>query len=362
MSPSRWSRLWAPSPRAYQRWISGEPSESLVRVLGLLGICAAVVGAITYPLVAVSGDPALAGLVLLAAAGAGLVLTVLPGRWLTPPVAMVTVVSGIALQTLFAGLTGGVSSPYRAGFVAVVLLVAFFARPTLAVAAAMLGIAGMVVAGALHGGLTSAEVAAVFTAGLLTLMVALTAGQLAAWQRDEERRLRRRVDRARRVAQIRRAESLADPLTGAGNRRRFESDLLELLRAAHSDPRGVLLAADVDGLKRINDSFGHPMGDRAIVAVADALRGVLRRDDRLYRIGGDEFAVLFPGVGVATVEGRLRAHLQVEVPGVGDVRASLGLAEVRGGDLVADVVRRADEQLYEAKQHRARTPRSGAAP
>lgn len=88
-------------------------------------------------------------------------------------------------------------------------------------------------------------------------------------------------------------EALADALTGLGNRRSFDRDLdREIARARRNGSPLTLAVVDLDGLKRINDVDGHAAGDRAIVALADALRATSRRGDRAYRIGGDEFAVL----------------------------------------------------------------------
>lgn len=352
MRSFRWPSLHRPFRRLDRHLTAADPSASLVHSLGLLGIAAALVGAITYPLVDPQSHPELVGLALFTAAAAGSLLAVLPGRWISPLLASLAVIGSIALQTLFAAITGGVSSPYRAGFVAVVLLVAFFTRPSLAVATALLGIAGMVVAGVLHGGIGSSEVASVAMAGLLTLMVAISTSQLAAWQRNEQRRLGRRIDRVRLAAEARRAESFADALTGAHNRRRFDRDLQQLLATPRAADHGALLSVDLDGLKAINDTHGHPMGDRAIVAIADALRELLRSGDRVYRVGGDEFAVLFPGASVGELASRLPESLPVDVPGVGEVRASLGMVQIMSGDRVADVMRRVDERLYEAKRRR----------
>ena len=109
----------------------------------------------------------------------------------------------------------------------------------------------------------------------------------------ERRRAQLTVDE--RLSQ---AEALAstDPLTGVLNRRQFESDLARetLYTQRHKTPLALVLV-DIDGLKSINDELGHTSGDRAIVWTAQELRDAMRRSDRVFRLGGDEFGVLLRG-------------------------------------------------------------------
>jgi two-component system, cell cycle response regulator len=108
------------------------------------------------------------------------------------------------------------------------------------------------------------------------------------------------VTRAIRYAQERHRMQLAlremaviDPLTGLHNRRGFFTIAEHTLKVSQRTGRGfVLLLADLDGLKRINDDFGHAEGDRAIIETAATMRRVFRRSDALGRLGGDEFAVM----------------------------------------------------------------------
>ncbi|MDP9442792.1 MAG: GGDEF domain-containing protein, partial [Actinomycetota bacterium] len=94
--------------------------------------------------------------------------------------------------------------------------------------------------------------------------------------------------------------AFADPLTRLPNRRAFERDLpREIARAKRRSVGLTAVVGDLDGLKQINDSQGHPAGDRALQALAEGLRGALRGEDCAYRIGGDEFVVLLPGASCA---------------------------------------------------------------
>jgi diguanylate cyclase (GGDEF)-like protein len=90
-----------------------------------------------------------------------------------------------------------------------------------------------------------------------------------------------------------RSLAITDDLTGFFNRRGFLAAATQQLRLAHRDGRSVLLLfCDLDGLKHINDSFGHRDGDLALIRAADALEETFRDSDVLARLGGDEFAVL----------------------------------------------------------------------
>jgi diguanylate cyclase (GGDEF)-like protein len=109
--------------------------------------------------------------------------------------------------------------------------------------------------------------------------------------------LRRRLGRAhaREVVALL-AIARSDALTGLGNHRAFHEDLATSLHRIGSATASVaLLLVDLDGLKVVNDTLGHQMGDERIIIVADALRATVREADGVYRIGGDEFAVTLEG-------------------------------------------------------------------
>ena len=111
------------------------------------------------------------------------------------------------------------------------------------------------------------------------------------------RQQRRRLDEARRQEMTRLSEmASSDPLTGLRNHRVFHEDLArELQRTGRTGDPLALVLVDLDGLKTINDTHGHQVGDQRIKALADALLQSSRATDTAYRIGGDEFAVLLPG-------------------------------------------------------------------
>ena len=130
-----------------------------------------------------------------------------------------------------------------------------------------------------------------------------------------------------------RSESVLDPLTGLLNRRALDARLNGLGRRAASDARPVcLILCDLDRFKEINDSHGHASGDAVIRAAADEIRGQLRSFESAYRIGGDEFVVLLPGVDAArgrAVAERLRLAVAGSLPRFA-VTASLGVSAATG--------------------------------
>jgi diguanylate cyclase (GGDEF)-like protein len=158
-----------------------------------------------------------------------------------------------------------------------------------------------------------------------------------------------------------RVEELAetDELTGLANRRRILEILAKVreqqVQGGHSYSIAML---DVDHFKRINDTFGHAVGDEVLRAVGDLMRGATRSSDAAGRIGGEEFLLVLPGAGNlgdaqlvaeqlrATVEGYDWSSLQPEL----HVTASIGFAVAEAGETAEQVLRRADQGLYLAKR------------
>lgn len=152
-------------------------------------------------------------------------------------------------------------------------------------------------------------------------------------------------------------ESIIDASTGLYNRRHFDQRLHEAQARQHrSGAPHALLLIDLDNLKRINDDFGHPAGDAALVAVAAALRHCTRWDiEPAYRIGGDEFAVLcleaVDRAGLKQLGGRITEAVRELVLKHADatiaITVSVGAAISAPG--VADLYHQADVALYRAK-------------
>jgi diguanylate cyclase (GGDEF)-like protein len=162
-----------------------------------------------------------------------------------------------------------------------------------------------------------------------------------------------------------------DALTGLLNRKTFEETFERLLTVA-ADPVGDdlvddrrelpvelapawLCVIDIDHFKRVNDSFGHLFGDEVLLRMGEHLRKTFRGGDRLFRFGGEEFVVVLNAGNEALAAAsfnRFRQSVEThEFPQVGKVTCSIGFTAVASMDAPTDVVGRADEALYYAKEH-----------
>jgi diguanylate cyclase (GGDEF)-like protein len=118
----------------------------------------------------------------------------------------------------------------------------------------------------------------------------------------------------------------------------------------------VLAIFDVDEFKRINDTGGHETGDCVLKVIASGLKMSVRPDDVVSGIGGDEFAMLAPGLTLRQAESRLRSMLEKleasleEAANLPRVTLSCGAAEYSAGDTMQSLMSRADQALYEAKR------------
>jgi diguanylate cyclase (GGDEF)-like protein/PAS domain S-box-containing protein len=153
-----------------------------------------------------------------------------------------------------------------------------------------------------------------------------------------------------------------DELTGIFNRRRFQEEVERHVREAKrfGDPLTLMLI-DIDGFKRINDTYGHQTGDKALQVVAHALRDAVRETDLVGRLGGDEFVALLTRAdprGVDRVVEAFRRSLQLEDVAAGasfGLEASVGVTTSDGAtDTFDSLLRRADQAMYEEKARKAR--------
>jgi diguanylate cyclase (GGDEF)-like protein len=163
-----------------------------------------------------------------------------------------------------------------------------------------------------------------------------------------------------RVLEELRTLSLSDELTGLYNRRGFFILAEQQIKIAARTRRGMLLvSADLDGLKGINDRFGHHEGDRALVDAAQILRQSFRESDILSRIGGDEFVVLItekPEINEEVLFGRLRKNLEVynrKVQRPYSFFISMGVATFDSKNPVSlnELLVQADKSMYRNKKH-----------
>lgn len=150
-----------------------------------------------------------------------------------------------------------------------------------------------------------------------------------------------------------------DELTGIANRRELLSGLSREIAASLRTDRPLAFAlVDIDHFKRVNDAYGHPAGDEVIRKVARAALAAVRGCDLVGRIGGEEFAIVLPGAGVAQayeICERLRQRIQsdlIELPEGKSISVSIssGVSRLIKGESADELVARADAALYEAKQ------------
>ena len=174
-----------------------------------------------------------------------------------------------------------------------------------------------------------------------------------------------------RQAEQLRALSLTDELTGLNNRRGFFTLVDQQMKIARRDGwEMVLIFADIDDFKKINDTLGHQEGDRALVDVADLLRATFRESDVIGRLGGDEFAVFVAGAARPDSwdpTARLRRSLE-ELNRIGNRRYELALSlgtafhDSQSPCSINDMIRQADEMMYRAKRGKLSGNRSPRRP
>ena len=154
--------------------------------------------------------------------------------------------------------------------------------------------------------------------------------------------------------------SLRDPLTGTANRRHFDSILdRELDRVARSGDVALLLMIDIDHFKRVNDTYGHNIGDLVLQQVASALAHCVRPMDTLARYGGEEFAIILPACQTAygqNVADRIRRAveaLRIQTHPGQEIRVTVSIGGAYALQWIRSTrklwIERADQQLYRAK-------------
>jgi diguanylate cyclase (GGDEF)-like protein len=176
-------------------------------------------------------------------------------------------------------------------------------------------------------------------------MAAVLGSLIWVWRREERmRKLQREADE--------------DSLSGLRTRRRFEQEVrAAMARARRDGTTGALLMLDLDHFKSVNDSYGHPAGDKLIKEVAEVLRRRTREGDVVGRLGGDEFAIALPSLRpeeanlvAEAIVTAIREHRPAD-PEVEMVTVSVGVANFGGDPLMsyATLVSEADTAMYAAK-------------
>jgi diguanylate cyclase (GGDEF)-like protein len=165
------------------------------------------------------------------------------------------------------------------------------------------------------------------------------------------------LDRAQIKENELRIEASTDALTGLYNHEYILTNLRKTLEEDRlaGQPTSVMMA-DLDHFKEINDSYGHPVGDKVLVEISRRLGTKLRDFDSLGRYGGEEFIIVLKNTSLSTamsVAERIREHISTGPVSLHDTKIkttiSIGVAVVHPGDEADDIVKRADQALYEAK-------------
>jgi len=339
--------------------VSRLTSEAAVRLvsygfLGAAAVAVAISGA--WPTTAAS----IYVLLGIAALAVAVVHDLLPPRILGPGKFILEGTGTVAVVTLLVALTGGAASPFVVGYFLIAtgaaLLVDARTNFLLAASISILYLVTVFLVQAAQP--------------LATLDVArLVAGLVAFWLISYLASVVARAQRTTRDAAVR--LSLIDPLTRLANRAYVMAVLDREVQRARRTQRGFcVLAADLDGLKPINDTFGHPMGDRILRAVGDVIGSRIRGIDTAGRVGGDEFMILLPETeeaGAVILAEQLRE-------GVNEIRLDAGTWVVRtsisigvasfpsDGVTVNELLEAADAAMYASKRggrDRIRVARGG---
>ena len=190
--------------------------------------------------------------------------------------------------------------------------------------------------------------------------------QFVAEKQEREEAYYSRLTKKIEVLQAKLAETeeaaALDPLTQIPNRGTFDATIRRWLARFSQQPQPfVLVLLDIDNFKRVNDTFGHPVGDRVLLAAARTIASQMRSDDMVARYGGEEFAILMAGSSLRQAEPRVRELLTTISAAVYEFdhhgkherlsyTMSAGATEVASSDTAESIVKRADEGLYDAKK------------
>lgn len=162
----------------------------------------------------------------------------------------------------------------------------------------------------------------------------------------------------RKRLQEKHEQAVRDPLTGLHNRLAYDERVIqEFARWKRYGQPMVLMMIDIDHFKKINDSYGHKAGDKALILIANQIQSNLRESDFLARFGGEEFIVLMPETdlksAVIAADKLLKAVEQCQFHYQNaqvDITISAGLAQLRTDDTTESLFQRADDAMYRAKQ------------
>ena len=148
--------------------------------------------------------------------------------------------------------------------------------------------------------------------------------------------------------------SIRDELTGLYNRRYINERISQSL--SNSGSRGVIAVVDIDHFKKVNDSFGHDVGDKTLIAVSNILKSFMGQQDLIGRYGGEEFVLFLSqsdSESVKTILEEIRKAVETKASLMlpNPVTISVGYSEVSNGDTLHSLFSKADSALYMAKRN-----------
>lgn len=257
------------------------------------------------------------------------------------------------------------------GVVGVLIISLFIFVPNrvyLSLLAAACGIAGMLYAVSVKGFGAPELIGLLFLLALPTVVGFFTALRLQVAQRQQyalfdqvssiNRDLQNEIKQREALEEELKRQATTDPLTGLFNRRQYELLFNRERERCHRQHKYIsLCVVDLDHFKRINDNYGHDVGDLALRHTANLFSSMLRQSDVVGRFGGEEFVLILPDTdleqAIAVVE-RLRAELEARTLKTPleeiHLSATFGVTQVVDGDEGIDaVIKRADKALYEGK-------------
>jgi len=152
-------------------------------------------------------------------------------------------------------------------------------------------------------------------------------------------------------------ELLIDPLTKAYNRKALNKDLNEILEKGKDKNLNLVIAiVDLDMFKEINDKYGHLVGDFTLVKLVSIVKKLIRKENKIYRYGGDEFVIVFNRMTLTEAERiikriihKIETTLLKYKDNLIKVTISVGLTQHKKGDTFEEIIKRADTALYQAK-------------
>ncbi len=190
--------------------------------------------------------------------------------------------------------------------------------------------------------------------------------EMVELKQDQEKRqiqsLANQVNTLQAELEVAKKRSMTDGLTGVYNRHALDqylTDRIERNHMVHID--FSLMMIDIDNFKLINDKYGHPIGDRVLVALAQKCHGAIRGDDFLARYGGEEFTIILEGATFRNALKKARsicnniasvryATSEVQTDDYLSMTVSIGMSQFKKSDTPKELIARADKALYEAKR------------